>query len=200
MFRLNRLFLLFLIVFALFLLPVVATAQDTSPVPVPVPSSFDLQLVLAAGIAYLLYTITLAAAVQTGINQLKPLFLDPVKNRKDAPTDGPDNVYLVYIYAFRATLTTLAYFYLWGGVVATRAVIPLLPAFVPDPGIAIVTIAFVVLGEEIIHPLLDRLYALRDAAGLLKEIEPQPTVNVTVTDSTGAEVSKQVVVGGGRYA
>lgn len=191
--------LITLFVFLVFIVAPVA-AQDVTPPPdVPPVATFDLQLVLATGIAYLLYTLTLAGAVQVAINQLKPLFLDPVKNRKDAPTgDVPDNVYLVYLYVFRAGLTTIAYLYLWGGVAATRAVVPLLPAVVPDLGIAAVTIAFVVLGEEIIHPLLDKLYVLRDVAKLLAEppepFQPSPIVNVNVTPGESSQESiKQVL-------
>lgn len=214
----NRRGLLLLALILLLLLPFAVHAQDVTDEPAPtleatvapvvtdvppvveqppvvidptVPAAFDLQAVLASGIAFLLYTLTLAGAVQIAINQVKPLFLDPVKNRNEAPTDGtPDNVYLVYLYFFRAALTSVAYFYLWGGVAATRAVVPLLPAFVPDPGIAIVTIALVVLGEEIIHPLLDRLYALRDAAKLLSEpftpLESAALVNITMPPGSAA--------------
>lgn len=191
--------LITLFVFLVFIVAPVA-AQDVTPPPdVPPVATFDLQAALAGLIVFLLYVGSLAGALQLAINQLKPLFLDPIKNRKDAPTgDTPDNVYLVYLYVFRTGLTSLAYFYLWGGIAATRAAAPFLPAFIPDPGIAIGTIALVVLGEEIIHPLLERAYILRDVAKLLAEppepFQPSPIVNVNVTPGKSSQESiKQVL-------
>ena len=133
--------------------------------------TIDLQAIIATAIAFLLYCGVLAGGVQLAINQIKPLFLDPIKAwlaKVDKTT--ADQRYLIVIYVFRTVITTLAYLYLWGGVVATRAVIGSLAASVPDVGIAVVTIAFVVLGEEVLHPLVERLYILRDAFGGLATI------------------------------
>lgn len=149
--------------------------------------TIDLQAVIAIAIAYLLYTLALAAGVQTAINQIKPLFLDPIKAKlteMDATT--ADSRYLIVIYVFRAIITALAYLYLWGGVNATRAILGSFGGSIPDAGIAIGTIALVVLGEEVIHPLVDKLYVLRDTAKLLGEI------NVTVPTSTVTDTSVSV--------
>ena len=130
--------------------------------------TFDLQLVIAIVIAYLLYCVVLASGVQVAINQVKPLFLDPIKAKLT------DTQYLVVLYIFRAIITGLAYVYLWGGVEATRATLNGFASSVPDAGIAIVTIAFVVLGEEVLHPLIERAYILRDIAKQLKETTANP--------------------------
>jgi hypothetical protein len=136
----------------------------------------ELQTMIALAIAYLLYCLTLAGAVQVAINQVKPLFLEPIKERVT------ERQYLIVIYVFRAIITAAAYFWLWGGIAATRAVLGGMPASIPDAGVAIVTIALVVLGEEIIHPLVSRLYVLKDTVGELGEvtIPVQASTDVTV--------------------
>lgn len=101
--------------------------------------------------------------MQLAVNQLKPLFLEPIKARVT------DDQYLIVIYVSRTLITAAAYLWIWGGVSATRAVVPLLPDAIPDIGVGIVTVALVVLGEEVIHPLVERAYILRDIAKLLKQ-------------------------------
>lgn len=145
--------------------------------------TIDLQLVIATIIVYLGYCAILAGGIQLAVNQMKPLFLDAIKAwlvKTDETT--AENRYLVVIYALRTVITALAYFYLWGGVMATRAALSGLASTVPDVGIAVVTIAVVVLGEEIIHPLIERFYILRDIARQLGEIDV--TVPVPATSDT----------------
>lgn len=124
----------------------------------------ELQAILATLIVFLVYAGGLAAGIQVAVNELKPVFLNYVKER--VTTDQ----YLIVIYVTRAGLTAIAYFGLWGGIAATRAIVEL--PFIPDAGIAVGTIAIVVLGEEIIHPLLERIYILRDIA---KKLGNPPT-------------------------
>lgn len=143
--------------------------DDTPPVEQPpegTEGSFNIEQTIAVLIVYLLYTGALAGSIQVAINQLKPLFLDPIKNSENvSPT-----AYLVIVYVTRTLVTAVAYLWLWGGIAATRAVLDL-PIFglVPDVGIAVVTIFFVVLGEEFIHPILDRFYVLRDIEKSLRD-------------------------------
>lgn len=198
----SRFLLLILVVFVLLFVFAPAAAQDVTPTPdVPPVATLDLQLVIAGFIVYLLYVLSLAGIMQLAINQLKPVFLTPVKNRiAEDPTNMKtgeisEGLYLLWLYTFRTGLSAIAYFYFWGGIAATRATAPFLPAFIPDPGIAIGTIALVVLGEEVIHPILERVYILRDAAKLLTQpfpaLEPSPLVNITVPPGSSADV-KQV--------
>lgn len=131
----------------------------------------DLENVLAIFIVYLGYVLSLAGLIQIGINQLKPLFLEPIKNRLVVPENpNGEQQYLIVIYVFRTVVTAAAYFGLWGGVEATRAIG--LPVFIPDYGVAIATIGLVVLGEEVIHPVIERFYVLRDLAKQLRDTRP----------------------------
>ena len=136
--------------------------------------TFDIGNILAQGLAYLLFVSGLAGALQVGINQLKPQFLEPLKERLSEST------YLGTIYAFRFVLTLIGYFTIWGGSEATRALLPSLPTSVPDIGLAFVTILLVVLGQEVIHALMDKLYAFKDAVYSLTEyvdvLEPSEPV------------------------
>lgn len=127
----------------------------------------SLEQIVAISIAYLLYTLTLAGAVQVAIESMKPVFITPIREYLD--TVGKSQLYLPLFYTFRLLLTSIGFFSVWGGVPAVKAVLDI-ELLVPDYGIAIVTILFVVLGEEVIHPLLDKLYSLKDAVEML-EIE-----------------------------
>lgn len=142
-------------------------------------STIDLQSLFAQAIAYLGSLLVFAGAVQLAINQLKPLFLDYLKAKLDATQ------YLITFYVFRAVVTIVGFIYLWGGVATVKATLPSLPATIPDIGLAVVSIALIILGEEIIHPIMDRIYALRDAAKLL-EVLPiaLPTGGTTTTTTT----------------
>lgn len=152
--------------------------------------TIDLQAVIAIAIAYILYCGVLAGGIQLAINQLKPLFLTPIKDAlTKADADTAENRYLIVIYVFRTVVTALAYVYLWGGVSATRAVLAGFASTVPDIGIAVVTVALVVLGEEVLHPVLERLYTVEKIAKELGEI----TVTVpTTTETTTAGVTATV--------
>lgn len=154
--------------------------------------SIDLQNLFAQAIAYLGSLLVFAGAVQLAINQLKPLFLDYLKEKLS------EQQYEITFYVFRAVVTIVGFIYVWGGVATVKATLPSLPATIPDLGIAAVSIALIILGEEIIHPLLDRLYALRDAAKLLEilpvvPVDPTGTTTVTTTPaSTDDKVTKTV--------
>lgn len=119
--------------------------------------TFDIGSILGQAIAYLLFVSGLAGAIQVAINQLKPQFLEPLKERLTEST------YLGTMYAFRFVLTLIGYFAVWGGSEATRSLLPSLPSGVPDAGLAFVTILLIVLGQEVIHALMDKLYAFKDA-------------------------------------
>lgn len=126
---------------------------------------FSLDIILSQLIAFLLYVGALAGVVQTVINTLKPQFITPIKERLIEA--GREDWYLFVFYLFRIAVTGFGFFAVWGGVDAARAFIPSFE-FIPDFGIAFGTIFLTVLGQEIIHPLLDRLYLLKDAAGMLE--------------------------------
>lgn len=135
--------------------------------------NFDLSFILAQFIAYLAYTTALAGALQVAINTIKPIALTPLKARYG------DKIYLMVMYVFRIALTIVGYFTFWGGVEATRALLPSLSSSIPDFGIFIVTILLIVLGEEFIHALTDRAYASKKAVDSLN-------TGVTTTTTTTA--------------
>lgn len=157
--------------------PVATDAPVVIPTPAPeqppiiitpdAPNSNRLSDLVAIAIAFALYCLSLAGGVQVTVNQLKPLFIDPFKDKLTSQQ------YTLVIYAVRTIITAVAYFYVWGGVVATRLVVPSLPSVIPDLGVALVTIMLTVLGEEVLHPIIDRLYILRDAAKFLGDL-PTP--------------------------
>ncbi len=117
-------------------------------------------------ILFLLYTQTLAFALQQGIEHLKPLIITPLREAL-AVTDAN---YVTFMYVVRGVITVAAYLFVWGGVAATRAAAPYL-AFVPDFALGTVTVLIVIGGEEIINALIDRLNALKKAAELMQLAE-----------------------------
>lgn len=137
----------------------------------------SLDLILSQLIAYLLYVGALAGVVQTVINTIKPQFITPIKERLEA--EGRGDWYLFVFYIFRIAVTGFGFFGVWGGVEAAREFLPAFE-FIPDFGVAFGTIFLTVLGQEVIHPLLDRLYILKDAADLLEfefsEEEPEEPI------------------------
>lgn len=151
----------------------VGTVEVTLDEPLPVAGTVDLEQLAVWALIYLGHIVALASVIQTGINQLKPAFFDPIRSRFG------DDVYLMVIYVARTALTALAYFYAWGGTAPIRAIIPI-PAEIPDLTVAWVTIGLIVLGEEFIHPIIDRLYILRDIAKMLKRGAPETSINATV--------------------
>lgn len=150
----------------------VGTVEVTLDEPVPV-GTVDLEQLAVWALVYLGHVLLLASVIQTAVNQLKPVFFDPIRSRFG------DDVYLMVIYVARTALTALAYFYAWGGTAPIRAIIPI-PVEIPDLTVAWVTIGLIVLGEEFIHPIIDRLYILRDIAKMLKRGAPETSINATV--------------------
>ncbi len=147
----------------------------------------SLDQILAQLIGYLTYCALLAGAVQVTVNQLKPIFIEPLKAKLD------DAQYLATIYIVRTLFTILGYFTLWGGVEATRAVLPEMARSLPDVGIAGVTIACIVLGQEVLHAWVSRLYQIEDATKLLN-VDPliQPTTDSSKDGQTSNETTATV--------
>jgi fatty acid desaturase len=131
-----------------------------------------LDLALSNAIAYLMYTMTLALALQVGIEQLKPFIITPLREAlKISDTD-----YIAFMYVVRAFVTIVAYLWIWGGVSATRLAVPFL-AFVPDIPLGVVTVLVVIGGTSVINDLTDRLRALKEAAEVIKlPAPPAPPV------------------------
>lgn len=125
----------------------------------------ELNEVLSQAVAYLLYVLALAGVVQVAINTIKPQFITPIKERLEA--SGEERWYLFVFYLFRIAVTAFGFFGVWGGVAAARELLPA-AHFISDLGLGIGTVFLVVLGEEVIHPLLDRLYTIIDAVELLE--------------------------------
>jgi hypothetical protein len=130
----------------------------------------SLDTALANAIAYLMYTMTLALALQVGIEQLKPLIITPIRESLKIT----DENYVTFMYVVRAVVTIAAYVFVWGGVAATRLAVPFL-GFVPDLALGVVTVLIVIGGEEIINALIDRLNALKEAAEVIT-LPPAPVV------------------------
>ncbi len=112
-------------------------------------------------ISFLLFLSSIAGALTVLIKQFKPVFLDKVLE-----TSG-EQVYIVTIYAIR-TVGALVGLALMGGIGPLVELIPFL-ATVPPLGVWVLSILIIVLGTEVIHPLIETLYAWRDALG-------QPTI------------------------
>lgn len=141
-----------------------------------------LEEILSQFIAFLTWAGMLAGAVQLAINQLKPYILTPLKDRLS------EEAWLASIYALRTLITIIGFFSLWGGVDAARDQLPIIASNIPDVGIAIVSILIIVLGQEVIHVFIDRLYLLRDTFRKLEnptgeDEEPMPEGQVNVAPS-----------------
>lgn len=135
-----------------------------------------LENVLANAIAYLMYTMTLALALQVGIEHLKTPIIIPLQKLLKVSDDH----YVGYIYVVRGVVTTVAYVFVWGGVAATRDAAPFL-AFASDVALGAVTVAIVIGGESVINDAVDRLKALKEAAEImhLAELEYVDAVDGT---------------------
>ena len=139
-----------------------------------------LDLALSNAIAFLMHTLTLAVALQVGIDQLKPFIITPLREALKIS----DENYVAFMYIVRAVLTIIAYVGIWGGVAATRLAVPFL-AFVPDLALGVVTVLFVISGESVINDLVDKLRAAKEAAEGMAIIttveypntEPAPTID-----------------------
>src|SRR5689334_19438635 len=122
-----------------------------------------LDVALSNAIAYLMYTMTLALALQVGIEQLKPFIITPLRQALQISDDN----YVAFMYVVRGGVTIVAYVGVWGGVAATRVAVPFL-AFVPDLALGAATVLIVIGGESVINDLTDKLRALKEAAELIK--------------------------------
>lgn len=156
-------------------------------------TNLNLDTILAQALAYLTYVGILAGALQVFINQLKPVFIEPLKAKMD------EAQYLATIYIIRTLFATVAYFTLWGGVPATRSVLPEFATALPDFGIAFFTIMIAVAGTEVIHAWISNAYQFKEMAKSLKidtviaqpsltldgTVESSKTVTVTQVDSNG---------------
>jgi hypothetical protein len=143
-----------------------------------------LDIALSNAIAYLMYTLTLAVALQVGIDQLKPFIITPLREALKIS----DYDYLAFMYAVRGALTIIAYLWIWGGVAATRLAVPFL-AFVPDLALGVVTVLFVISGESVINDLVDKLRAAKEAAegmAIITTVEYPNTENAPTVDAQSA--------------
>lgn len=100
------------------------------------------------------FIAAIAAAVQSTIDTLKPIFLDEI-NKKYG-----ERMYLGVLYAVRL-LASFVGVLLFGGAETLRAYVPTFST-IPDAGIIVVGSLFVASGSDFIHIILDYLYALRD--------------------------------------
>lgn len=138
----------------------------------------SLDTALSNAILYLTYTMTLALALQVGIEQLKPFIITPLR----VALKITDENYTAFMYIVRGVVTVIAYIAIWGGVAATRLAVPFLD-FVPDIALGVVTVLVVIGGEEVINALIDRLNALKEAAEAMELtplVEAQSGSNVDV--------------------
>ena len=118
---------------------------------------FSLSLILAQIIAYLTFIVVIAGSVQTAVNQFKPVFLTPLKERFEE--EGNPQYYVITIYVVRFILTLLAV--LSVPIDSLRAMIPAFE-IAPDLMIQAVTVFLIVMGEEVIHELIDKISVARD--------------------------------------
>lgn len=146
-------------------------------------SEIDFNTFLNGAIIYLMYVSSLAVVVQTAINTIKPTILESVKTAlQDA---GHGDKYMFLFYIFRLLITVFGFYALWGGVDAVRQYLDFLPFTPPDAGIAIGTIFLVVTGQEVIHPLIERLYFIKETiievTEALDDPDFEPTLPSVVT-------------------
>jgi hypothetical protein len=144
----------------------------------------ELSLILGQVILYFTYVAALAGALQTSINLIKPVVLTPIKEKYGK------EIYVLVIYVFRLLLTIVGFYFVWGGVQTARDVIPLLPTSIPDVGVAFVTIFLVVLGQEVIHPIIERLYLFQKAVNNLGTVNEAPTNVETEQQRVGRELEE----------
>lgn len=125
-----------------------------------------------AGIGLVEYLIVVAAVLAILIEQIKPVVFDPLRERLTAQT------YLITIYATRTFFGVIAVV-VYGGAEQMAAYLPWL-ATLPDAVVIGTGALLVGIGTEILHPLLDMLYALRNRVDPAKR---------------EAQVSREVIVG-----
>lgn len=139
------------------------------------------ELMINGAIFYLMYILSLSAVVQTAISTIKPTVLEWVQTQLEDAGQGDKYIFIFYI--FRALVTAIGFFTFWGGTEAASQYLEFLPFTPPEAGIAVGTILLVIMGEEIIHPLIEKLYfakttieELSDVLIDVSEIEP-PYIN-----------------------
>lgn len=195
--KLRLTILTLVVIFALLWGVVGVYAQDATPSPEappieqpspddvegePVP--IDLSAALSNAIVYLAYTLTLAWALQVGIEQLKPFIITPLAESLNLTEES----YVPFMYIVRGVITVIAYVFIWGGTEATRAAAPFL-SFVPDIALGVVTVLVVIGGESVINDLTDRLRALKEAAEMLKLPAGAQAQTSNVTAESGSTVN-----------
>jgi hypothetical protein len=136
-------------------------AQDNGVVPPPTGE-------VEQGIGLLEYLVAVSLVVAMIVEQLKPVVFMPIRERYS------ERVYLGLIYLTRTVLGVVAVLAYGGAAVMVDHA----PALVGVPETIVVATGalLVAAGTEIIHPLLDILYALRNRVeqpGEPVEIEEQ---------------------------
>jgi hypothetical protein len=162
----NVLFMV-LVLLIMMALPTVALAQEGEPAGPDV---------VEQGIGLLEYLIVVAAVVAILIEQIKPVVFDPLRERLS------DQAYLLALYATRTLLGVIAVV-VYGGAEQMTEYLPWL-ASLPDAVVIGTGALLVAIGTEILHPLLDMLYALRDRV--------DPSVEFEAESARG---SREVIVG-----
>lgn len=146
----RGLLVVLLVVLALVLVPgVLAQGDGDGPGVVPPPVSEVEQ-----GIGLLEYLIGVSLVVTIIIDQLKPLIFMPLAERFG------DRQALLAVYASRTGLGVVAVV-VYGGAGVMIDYVPLL-ATVPESVVVVTGGLLVAGGTEILHPLVDILYVLRD--------------------------------------
>lgn len=130
----------------LFMLAMPVMAQDGE-----LPAGPD---AVEGGIGLLEYLIVVAGVVAILIEQIKPVVFDPLRERLSA------QAYLLSMYATRTGFGVIAVV-VYGGAEQMAEYLPWL-ASLPDAVVIGTGALLVAIGTEILHPLLDMLYALRD--------------------------------------
>jgi hypothetical protein len=116
---------------------------------------------------YLAYVLSLAGALQLIINQFKPIVFEPIKEWLE------ESHYLVFVYVVRGVITVLAFHFVWGGTEVLYGLAPALSIF-PEFGASVLTVALIVLGEEVIHGIVDRLYEIKEIVEVIEDnINPE---------------------------
>lgn len=157
----KRKVLLFVFLFALFLLPVFVLAQDSTPVGLPV-----IDTALLDQVKVLLTYLSMFAIAAYGVTEL----LKPVYTRllpKDAATGDmtPDTeqLYLLALYITR----TLAAFILLGSTGAYASIVGMLPLVASVPPLAVLIVAALIAGagSGIVFQLIDLIATIKGRLG-----------------------------------
>lgn len=138
--------ILLVVVLVLLAVPMVALAQDDGLPETPET--------VEAGIGLVEYLIVVAGVVAILIEQVKPVVFDPLRERLT------HEAYLLSIYATRTFFGLIAVI-VYGGAEQMASYLPWLETL-PDAVVLGTGALLVAIGTEILHPLLDMLYVLRD--------------------------------------